>query len=765
MIPHDAGLPEPSNPMPPPAPREGNPIAGRIDGASPHRPAPPPLPAPPGLSAAPDLASLLAGLRRRWITAVLLGGALGTVAAAAAWFLLTPKATAFARIQVAQYRGNILGTIDPAALNDFKTYMQTVSQAITSRPVILGALKRDEVRRLGLDQDRTDPVQMTEEELKTEFKENSELLTVLFSHPDPVVATTLLQAVKNTYLEDIVAQERRKKAAEVTQLETVLNEKVEGLSLKKKNLKKVGEALGGADPSLWREQHLEAVGNLKDAKHQLVQIGLQLVDKRAALAVFESRLRAMGATAGAGKPRDARQVFEDALEEAVEADAEGRSLQASIARQQELYEKYLERFGPDYLSTVTEKNRLAGLKRRLEKRKAALTAKVRRALAKAPVLGTAASDDPEEVLKHLKKQVASLEELDVSLRKDVKLLAEEAARLPTRGVEFEQQQLNIKLEEDIVKNMHDQLERKKVELNITPRITSFQDADLMKRDIKKQVLATVAAPVAVFFAVGLGLAYVEHRRRRIRSAGEVSGGLGIRVVGAVPHRANLERCLAGGPGEAELEGTAVMESIDAIRTQLLHEADVRAMRVVMVTSATAGEGKTTLAAHLAGSLARAGRRTLLLDGDLRRPALHELFEAPMQPGFSEVLLGEIEVAEAAQETPQENLSLIPAGQWDREVLQALARNGLEGVFERLADEFDFIIIDSHPVLAATDSLLLGRQVDAVILSVLREVSMMPQVFAAQQQLTSLGVRVLGAVVNGADPSEVFTGAPAMAGVA
>ena len=221
----------------------------------------------------------------------------------------------------------------------------------------------------------------------------------------------------------------------------------------------------------------------------------------------------------------------------------------------------------------------------------------------------------------------------------------------------------------------------------------------------------------------------------------------------MPH---LERHLVGPAGDSELEGTPVMESIDAIRTRLLHEADVRATRVVMVTSATVGEGKTTLASALASSLARAGRKTLLLDGDLRRPTVHELFEIPMQPGFSEVLLGEIEVAEAAVESPQENLYLLPAGQWDREVLLALSRDGLEGVFEKLAEEFDFIVVDSHPVLAATDALLIGRQADAVLLAVQREVSQMPRVYAAHQQLTALGIRVLGAVVNGTNPEEVFT---------
>jgi Mrp family chromosome partitioning ATPase len=131
----------------------------------------------------------------------------------------------------------------------------------------------------------------------------------------------------------------------------------------------------------------------------------------------------------------------------------------------------------------------------------------------------------------------------------------------------------------------------------------------------------------------------------------------------------------------------------------------------------------------------------------------------MQPGFSEILLGEVEAAEGVQATHQDGLSVMAAGQWDREVLHALARDGLEAVVEKLREEFDFIVIDSHPILAAADSLLLAQYVDAAILSVLRDVSQTPRVYAASQKLNEMGVRVLGAVVNGADPNEVVA-APA-----
>jgi len=177
--------------------------------------------------------------------------------------------------------------------------------------------------------------------------------------------------------------------------------------------------------------------------------------------------------------------------------------------------------------------------------------------------------------------------------------------------------------------------------------------------------------------------------------------------------------------------------------------------VLMVTSAETGEGKTTLASHLASSLSRAGRKTLLIDGDLRQPALHQLFEVSLQPGFSEVLLGEVDSVDAILPTNQDGLMVMPAGQWDREVIQSLARGEAGGVLEKLREEFDFVVVDSHPVLAATDPLMIGQHVDAVILSVLRDVSQTPRVYAATQRLQSLGIRVLGAVVNGTDPDEVF----------
>jgi len=200
----------------------------------------------------------------------------------------------------------------------------------------------------------------------------------------------------------------------------------------------------------------------------------------------------------------------------------------------------------------------------------------------------------------------------------------------------------------------------------------------------------------------------------------------------------------------------------------LHEANTRGTRTVMVASGVAREGKTTLATHLAGSLARAGCKTLLIDCDLRRPSVHPLFDLPAQPGLCEVLLQQAEAASAARPTTIPGLAVLPAGRWNRLVLQSLAQGEAGKLFEQLKQDYDFLVIDSHPVLLAADSLLVGQNVDAVILSLLRDVSQAPVAYAACQRLTTLGIRVLGAVVHGMPQKDLYQGsyryAPVAAGV-
>ncbi len=173
--------------------------------------------------------------------------------------------------------------------------------------------------------------------------------------------------------------------------------------------------------------------------------------------------------------------------------------------------------------------------------------------------------------------------------------------------------------------------------------------------------------------------------------------------------------------------------------------------MVLVTSALSGEGKTTLSTQLAFSFARANRRTLLVDCDLRRPAVHRIFGLPREGGISEVLRGEMVLADAVRATLTPNLWVLTAGSCDQQALSALAQRQifLGECFQKMREDFEFVIVDCCPVLPVVDTMLIGQHVDVAVLSVMRDVSQVPRVDAANRRLAAMGIRVFGAIVTGA----------------
>jgi capsular exopolysaccharide synthesis family protein len=169
---------------------------------------------------------------------------------------------------------------------------------------------------------------------------------------------------------------------------------------------------------------------------------------------------------------------------------------------------------------------------------------------------------------------------------------------------------------------------------------------------------------------------------------------------------------------------------------------------MMITSAMPGEGKTSLASYLATSLARSGLRTLLIDSDLRRPMLNTIFELPAGPGLSELLRGEVDIEAALMATAVEDLTLLPGGRCDRQALRNLSLGGIAPLFEGLKQRFDFIIVDTSPMLPVADAMMVAQQVDAALFSIFSDVSRKDKVRAAIERLQRLNVPVLGAVVTG-----------------
>ena len=175
--------------------------------------------------------------------------------------------------------------------------------------------------------------------------------------------------------------------------------------------------------------------------------------------------------------------------------------------------------------------------------------------------------------------------------------------------------------------------------------------------------------------------------------------------------------------------------------------DGAALRVLMVTSAVSGEGKTTFSGHLAISLTRAGFRTLLIDGDMHAPSAHILFNLTNSPGLGELLRGDATLDEAIRQSPIPGLSILPAGKWNAATRQSLVSDRWGTLRRELDSLFDFVVIDTSPLLLVSDTMLLAREADGVILSVLLGVSQISRVAETVSRLHAVGAEIAGVVVN------------------
>ncbi|HEU4628902.1 MAG TPA: polysaccharide biosynthesis tyrosine autokinase [Gemmatimonadaceae bacterium] len=192
------------------------------------------------------------------------------------------------------------------------------------------------------------------------------------------------------------------------------------------------------------------------------------------------------------------------------------------------------------------------------------------------------------------------------------------------------------------------------------------------------------------------------------------------------------------------------EAYRTLRTNLLFSQLTRELKKIVVTSAAPGDGKTTVSANLAVTFSQQGIRVLLIDCDLRRARLHNVFSVPRVPGFSELVVGYADVASAIRETRVENLYVLPAGTLPPNPSELLGGQRVPGLLEQLARDYDVLILDTPPVLAAADAAVLGGLADGVLLVVRAGKTEREAAKDALRQLNTVGAHIVGAVLNDPD---------------
>jgi succinoglycan biosynthesis transport protein ExoP len=264
--------------------------------------------------------------------------------------------------------------------------------------------------------------------------------------------------------------------------------------------------------------------------------------------------------------------------------------------------------------------------------------------------------------------------------------------------------------------------------------------------------------------LGLGVAFLLERfDRRIREPKDLEDIYRLPLLGVIPESKALSRSARGTGGTQALLPAGEAEAFHMIRAHMRYFNVDRELRTIVVVSAAPGDGKTTIARHLATAAATMGSRVLLMEVDLRRPTLAQQLDIPSGPGLSDVLIGAVPLNEATQSIAHDapahegvagrKLDVLVSGA----VLppnpgELIESHAMETVLERAKAAYDLIVIDTPPLTAVSDAFPLLRKVDGVIIVGRVARNRRDVAERLHETLQSVGAPLLGVIANGVKAS-------------
>ena len=348
---------------------------------------------------------------------------------------------------------------------------------------------------------------------------------------------------------------------------------------------------------------------------------------------------------------------------------------------------------------------------------------------------------------------------------------------------------NLKTEVQTRRNLLDDLLKKQSETGVASRLETTRESNVRIVDRalvpggKFQPSLRKSVTYGLLFGLVLGIAAVlviEYLDRTVKSPEELQRLLGLPTLAVIPDisetdtRSGYRYGYAYGYGYGRKSATAkarakanpsakrdeiaielmpqtrprtvVSEAYRALRTSLLlSSADE--LRVVAVTSSEAGEGKTATSVNLAVVMAQLGKRVLIIDSDLRKPRVHQVFKLSNRLGLVSALTGSVKPEEMFLRTEIPNLFATPSGPIPPNPSELLASHRMRELIQVVRGAFDFVVIDTPPVLAVTDSTLVGSICDGIILCLRARSVVREDARASRERLRLADVRVLGTVLN------------------
>ena len=355
------------------------------------------------------------------------------------------------------------------------------------------------------------------------------------------------------------------------------------------------------------------------------------------------------------------------------------------------------------------------------------------------------------VVEATRNDLRAAQAREQSLSSELERQKNEAMRLNRKGVEY------AALEDEATSNrrLYETLLQRSNEIGVSSEFRGSNIRIIDEAEVPRYpVLPNTRRDLMMALLMGCALAVVlafgfEYMDSRIRTPEEIKAHLGIPYLGLVPAVSSKDM-----EGETPLLTAEVppgfSESMRAIRTSVVFSSADEGARSIVITSTGPGEGKTVVSSNLAISLAQAGQRTILIDADMRRPRVHEVFSMAQEPGLSNVLVGTSTVDSILTTTPTANLFVLGAGHLPPNPAELLGSKKYRDLIESLRQRFDWVIVDAPPVMAVTDAAVVANGATGVVFVVGSEMTSRRNAAAAIDRLHAAKARFIGGILNRAD---------------
>ncbi|CAN0342197.1 unnamed protein product, partial [Hapterophycus canaliculatus] len=329
---------------------------------------------------------------------------------------------------------------------------------------------------------------------------------------------------------------------------------------------------------------------------------------------------------------------------------------------------------------------------------------------------------------------------------------------------FEQEDAAMLREIDRNRQLIDQFEEKLARVSLTEEEGGISVTELSATSKASRVGPDMSKSLSMggFLGIALGCALaflLEKNASTFRDPDEIVKAVSAPILTHVPFfKGKVRRSRKGEPNPFEkldphlavvhTPSSVPAEAIRSCRTSLFFElTNVKGGKIIQLSSPLPGDGKSTIAGNLACSIAQSGKKTLLIDCDLRRPQTSDNFGVSEKLGLIDILNGDCEPVDAIHDTPLATLKLLPSGPIPANPAEALTLPEMSELLAMLRDQFDYIIVDTPPLLVVTDPSILASTVDAVVMALKIRRKSKPNTREAANILRTVGANLVGVVIR------------------